>query len=305
MFGLSFVIALSAVSVCVPIKDTNNFSILENQNLEYYEKIKEEIYNRVSQESRLNIQDDEKYYEISETAFKNTFGSDLLNDSRSGESNQVKCIRIAMNLSSRDGLGSLALSAISAEANGANEDSTSWVDSGFITSIYKDCARHLLWNFRSIKNVLANTEETRIFTVNYEWANALFDYFNDEYGWRYRSYISEGHTESEADSLALADAYWVVWRMRGEYAGYSMQSYSFFQTVFNDSNIMDFHNNYVGRDVTGEISGWGSRAKKKAFTTAKNRGLLIVTENSVTESHRLDIYNNTEYWWRGDTIYGS
>lgn len=210
-------------------------------------------------------------------------------------------IDMAAYFSAQDGVPSTALLAIEAEGNGAKSDSQSWSNSGYILSSEVDCARHFLWNFRSIKNVLATKEETRKFTNNYEWANVLHDEHDTRYQMMYDYYLTRGYTESAASNAADADADDYVYNAREYLYAYCATSRSFFDSIFSDSNIMDFYNNRAGRDATDREFWWDNAAKKRAFSYAKQHNQLILRESDVTESIRDSIYGtgewDTENWY--------
>lgn len=211
----------------------------------------------------------------------------------------MTCMNIAAYFSNVDGLPATALLAIEAEGRGAKIESTEWVSDGFITETYRDSARHFLWNFRSVKNVLATVEETRIFTINHEWANILKEDYESHLNKRKELYLAWGYDEETSESLADADADDYVLALKQQKEALCRENYSYFSTTFNPDNIMDLHNNIQGRSYADNYFWWGDSTKKTAYSNALNNGDICIDKIYVTETIRSNIYYNLNNWYIG------
>lgn len=216
------------------------------------------------------------------------------------DSTTMTLIDISAYFSNVNGLPATALLAIEAEGNGAKDESENWTSENFITQTNKDSARHFLWAFRSVKNVLATDEETRIFLINYEWANSLIDEHDAYYEIRYNLYHNVmGYDEETSDGAADADADDYVLSLKNSYESTFLNDEDAFYEIFDDANLMDLHNDYIGRTYADNYFWWGNSTKKQAYTDALNNGDICVSTNDIDNSFRHSVYSDLTKWYIG------
>lgn len=212
------------------------------------------------------------------------------------DSTTLELVGIAAYLSNSDGLPATALLAIEAEGNGAKEDAADWVTDGVITSEKEDSARHFLWNFRSVKNVLATEEETRIFVINYEWADQLLEAWQSKYEVRLAYYLSCGYDEETAAGGAECDADDYVLTLKQSYESKMLTSFSKFYNYFGEDSIMDFYNDAMGREYT---ESFNFLQKKKAYLQAVSDGKICICSDDVTSAFAEFVWEELTYWYIG------
>ena len=189
--------------------------------------------------------------------------------------------------------------ALEAEANGADDEAKKWVSTGYIPATYEDCARHFLWNFRCMKNILISDDQTRAFTINYEWADRLVEKYEDRYSARLNVYLNAGYDAETAQGGARADALDYVNKWKLEYESRCLQDMDFFNEIFESANIMDLHNNYIARVYSKRYSGWTEAEHKKAYSEALANGDICVSVSDVDSALTLSVYNNVDRWYSG------
>ena len=205
-------------------------------------------------------------------------------------------------LCTNDGLSLLDIFAIGfTHANAARDEAIDlYEDQGKTVEMKRDAFRHMTWNFRSLKDV--GESKTRIATINHEWAYVIlpavtqyeeeqFDYYFDLY---YNQIMWGLITVTDINNMAkaAADAYAIAYR--DELIEECKDSLSVFNATFENSSIMDFWNNKVGRDYA---KSHPNSTTDEVFTLAWNANKLIKHEGStaVTSSKRSTLHSTN--WW--------
>ncbi|MBO4989219.1 MAG: hypothetical protein J6D37_02685 [Clostridia bacterium] len=189
--------------------------------------------------------------------------------------------------------------AFEAEAKGAVDEANKWRDAGYIDQNHYDSAKHFLWSFRCMKNILISEDQTRAFTINYEWANCLLDNYKAHYKARLNVYLKAGYDEETAQGGARADALDFVNSLKLYNEPLCLQSIDKFNEIFNEDNIMDFHNNYIAREYSKDYFFWGEKEHKEAYSKALENGDLCVNVSNVDLALTLSVYNNVDRWYSG------
>lgn len=148
----------------------------------------------------------------------------------------------------------------------------------------RDAFRHFSWNNMSTKDIGAY--KTRTATINHEWGILLLDPMTNYFDARYNEYVGQGY--SDAGNRALTDTVLYIPTAKYHMVSLCKGSYNFFKSFFDESNIMDLHNNCWGRAYAGN---YPSLSYRDAFYRAKNNNELILAENKVTNA-------NFDYVWR-------
>jgi hypothetical protein len=150
----------------------------------------------------------------------------------------------------------------------------------------EDAFRHFAWNNLSAKDI--GVVKTRTGTINHEWGmlmiNPMISHFDD----KYEEYSSQGL--SNAADKALADTINYIPTYKYYAIKVCKKSYGYFKSEFDDSNIMDLHNNCFGRAYSQNYSNLSYR---EAFRKAKSKNELILDEDDVTNG-------NYDYVWQSE-----
>ncbi|MFE1630757.1 hypothetical protein ACFLFF_28850 [Brevibacillus reuszeri] len=150
-------------------------------------------------------------------------------------------------------------------------------------SMLRDAYRHFLWNYLGANDSRLGQTKTRVATTNHEWGLILRQDALDYYDQRLEYYTDLGLNGLEAMGPAFGDTLNRLPRMKRN----KITSYSEFKQVADDSNVMDWNNNYYGRyySYIGD--------KDDAFKQAKP--FLILAENKVKTSDYRKVYDGNWY----------
>lgn len=278
----------------IPSKLADSSSSDDFLNSEEYEVILDEV----SQKAKATITPElkEKVKKIRNELNNSKEFNDIITPFASYDSVSLEAL-----LCSNDGLSALDIFAIGwTHANAARDEAIKlYTDTS--TEMKRDAFRHMTWNFRSLKGV--GEHETRVATINHEWAYKILPAVNQYEQERYDYYFDLYYTQimlgliSVTDIMAMAkvdaDAYAITYR--DELIERCKNSLSIFNSTFNsNSYIMDFWNNKIGRDY-GKSHSLSST--NDVFTMAWNANKLIKNETSsaVTSSVRSTLHSTN--WW--------
>lgn len=163
---------------------------------------------------------------------------------------------------------------------------------------YHDAYRHSTWNFRATKALSATT--VRIYTIDYEWANQLVSIWQDYYDERYDYYFDTYYTAiiwgamdvNTIMTMAQADADDYICEYKSELQDACRDSYSTFTSTFDNTNVMDWWNNKIGRDYG---TNYSSYTPEEMFEAAcDNDELILVDTDASSDKYYLWAYTN---WW--------
>ncbi len=210
-------------------------------------------------------------------------------------------VSLEVLLDTHDGLSLVDIAAIGIHANAARDEASDLYTDVANVEMKEDAFRHMTWNFRAIKDV--GESKTRIATINHEWQDVIFNvvtqYENERYNYYfdlYRTQITWGLMPVDTIinmAKADADAYAITYR--DALLQECKDSLEVFNSVFaNNSFIMDFWNNKVGRDY-GKSNPDSST--NEVFVDAWNANKLIKHEgaSAVTDDVRSFLYSTN--WW--------
>lgn len=168
----------------------------------------------------------------------------------------------------------------------------------YLSAHGNDSYRHFMWNFKGALSLGANY--ARIYTINYEWANVLLSTYQNYRSERYDYYWGEfyyalllGSIDSSAIlNMATADADDYIIALRDSMKVTCKASQANFSAVFNSDNVMDFWNNYYGRNYA---SSYSTLTAEEAYDKAVNNSVIILSPNNVTSRNITTVYNSN--WW--------
>lgn len=190
---------------------------------------------------------------------------------------------LATVFSKADGVGADTCFFIALDGNDAQKEAAG-----------NDSYRHFTWNFRSA--ISRGEANIRVFATNYEWGNVLLntylDYYNERLNYYYDNFPLGSVSGDDLMRAAIADADDYIVIVRNTMISDCKSSKAKFIATFNSSNIMDFWNNEYGRRYA---SRYPNLTRAKAYETATNDAVIIISEAGVTSSHITTVYNS--HWW--------
>lgn len=185
-----------------------------------------------------------------------------------------------------EGLSALEIFAVG--VTHANEARDAALDKYPNDVMLRDAYRHFAWNYLSTQDI--GQYKTRTATINHEWGIILLDPITNYYTNQYNYYVA--NNDPDAASKAFADAVLYIPILKYQLVILCQNSFSFFSSLFDESNIMDLHNNCYGRAyaVTHPDEGYDT-----SFQLAVQNDELILDENDVGNSEYQFVWQNEWY----------
>ncbi|WP_246861331.1 DNRLRE domain-containing protein [Bacillus sp. REN3] len=153
----------------------------------------------------------------------------------------------------------------------------------------RDAYRHFTWNHMSARAI--GVKNTKIGTTNHEWGMVLINPSTSYYTKKYNEYRSKGYSQKTSADKALGNTINWIPVAKSQYITLCKSNFQFFKLFFDKSNIMDFNNNYWGRNYSGSYTSYDT-----AFSAARNRGVLILDETKVAEGNYKSVWSNYRYY---------
>lgn len=152
----------------------------------------------------------------------------------------------------------------------------------------RDAYRHFIWNFNAANSLTQS--KAQIATNNHEWGLILINPAIEHYSNRYLFYLNSGLNSLGAANAAMADTTNYLPALKSQKMAICDQSVSKLKTVATKGNIMDWNNNYWGRNFYKTYS-----SADNAFNAAKTANKLILDELKVSDTNYNTVWTNKYY----------
>lgn len=232
----------------------------QREAIEFYEAYKAEVYDPSSEEDDSGVMLRAKYDDNQKALRTGNAIEAFLNDD--------------------EGLSLSDMKRLKNHADEARDTAERYYKSD---SMLRDAYRHFLWNYLGSNDSRLGQVQTRIATTNHEWGLLLRQDALDYYDERLSYYTDLGLNGLEAMGPAFGDTLNRLPKMKRN----KISSYSDFKSVADDSNVMDWTNNYYGRYYSYMDD------QDAAFKQAKP--FLILAESKVKSSDYRKVYDGNWY----------